>query len=324
VIAESNGVYADRSEYAADALWDRLASDAVARDRAAAEGRGGRRSAAGAAPGVRDEPRTLALAAGAVLAVDSRPIEDALTLGAWAAEDVPTTAVTPHHGVSFGLHNRDLPSLFALDLLCRIAVERRGPAPWAEYVAALRPAVAEVSRVFHGMEEPKPSPTRRSVGFPKPDSDSGKSYDRFVSAFVGNGIEGPLVLLGLAAPVRDIDRALLPTDAGVAVLRGMVAAGLHGDVPHPAGAAALWWAHLGHYSPEEHAAWRRLLVAATRRPSRQSLVASFPEWNGSLADTNVMGLVSRSREWGLLEPGLVDGRYQVTQLGARARENLQG
>jgi hypothetical protein len=171
-------------------------------------------------------------------------------------------------------------------------------------------------------EAPKSSGTRASVGFPKLENGLSKSFDRFVSAFVGNGIDGPLVMLGLAAPVRDLDRAMLPTDAGVSVLRSMISAGVDGRLPHPARAAELWWAHVGRNCPDEYSAWRRMLVAAGRRPSRQGLVASFPEWAGSLADTNVMGLVSRSREWGLLEPELVDRRYYLTLLGSRAREDF--
>ena len=35
-----------------------------------------------------------------------------------------------------------------------------------------------------------------------------------------------------------------------------------------------------------------------------------------MAETNCTGYVSRSREWGLVEPELVDGRYRLTQLGS--------
>jgi hypothetical protein len=320
-IAESDTAYADRSEYAADALWDKLARDGVTRDRVPARGSGGRGGLA-VELDVPHEDLPFEIEAGLTPGLSGRVVEDVLALGAWSSEDVPTIPVEPHNGVSFGLHNRDLPSLFALDRLCRIAVDRRGPTPWSEYIASLRPAVAEASRLLRRAEGPKPSGTRASVGFPKQENGLSKSFDRFVSAFVGNGMDGPLVMLGLAAPVRDLDRAMLPTDAGVSVLRSIISAGVDGRLPHTARAAELWWAHVERNCPDEHSAWRRMLVAAGRRPSRQGLVASFPEWVGSLADTNVMGLVSRSREWGLLEPELVDRHYHLTLLGSRAREDF--
>lgn len=59
----------------------------------------------------------------------------------------------------------------------------------------------------------------------------------------------------------------------------------------------------------EQQAWAKILRELGTGPTRAELVSRFP---GSKDETNCMGFVSRSREWGLLEPRLVNGRYLLT------------
>jgi hypothetical protein len=120
--------------------------------------------------------------------------------------------------------------------------------------------------------------------------------------------------MGLAGLV-DSDM-VAPTKLGLAVLQAVAAAGITPRPPHPSGAWIAFRTHIARVLPADLRMLILVLRAIAERPSPEDLVAQFvAEWGGSMAQTNVSGYVSRAREWGLIQPSLVDGRYTLTEHG---------
>ena len=65
------------------------------------------------------------------------------------------------------------------------------------------------------------------------------------------------------------------------------------------------------------------MEAVAEGPTRVELAGQFnqwrPDWSPALSNTNAAGFVARAREWGLLEPKLVDSRYALTEFGETYR-----
>lgn len=156
------------------------------------------------------------------------------------------------------------------------------------------------------------------TSFPKPGPKLAASVDRFVAAAVGSNrrSDGPFFVLGLADFVNGEHDRLAPTYNALRALSDLIDCGLNPRLPQPAAATQRWWSFLASAAPVEQAAWKKVLQVINHMPDRNQLVSHFPEWPGQTASTNTIGFVSRSREWGLVEPKLVDGRYQLTDLGA--------
>lgn len=125
--------------------------------------------------------------------------------------------------------------------------------------------------------------------------------------------EGPFHVFGMAAFVDG--QRLAPTERGLALLARLLDVGLTDELPQRPEAFSPWWSFLGEVAPAERRAWAKVLLELRTEPTRVELISRFPEWPRSKAETNCMGFVSRSREWGLVEPRLSDGRYLVTTLG---------
>jgi hypothetical protein len=297
-ILASSGGYQDRNEFVTEAIRDRLAEEAAA-----------------ITDGRPDQDRVSRSAGAPPLPL----------FGRWEPRSVFTVESGPGEGVNFGLHNRDLPSLWALDRLVVLVCQAGGPVPWVDFVEDLRDAAIRVGEWLRSRDIDRRTGPRVGIGFPKPGAKVEQSVDRFVAANVGvNGRrpEGPFFVLGLAAFV-DTDRSLLaPTRQGVDVLASLVEHGLGHVLPQPEPALQRWWSFIETMAPEEHAAWQKVLRVLSDHPTRTDLMAAFPEWRGATADTNSAGFVSRSREWGLAEPDLIEHRYRLTALGGMVLEGL--
>lgn len=314
-ILASGGGYQDRNEFVTEAIGDRLNEEAALA--------GGEPSPSGAADRaqppahlVSPTPAAGELDAVAPSPADGRARGAMASLGTWRRNGACTLPARRSDGVSFGLHNRDFPTLWALDFLATMA--SGSPARWERFEAAVREQGAALGGRLRLDDVSAPAPLAAGVGFPKPGLKRFGSVDRFIAAMVGSQRrgDGPLFDLALADFADPAHETVAPTDAALDALGDMVEAGLGGGLPHPAAAFARWWMHLGHWAPAEQAAWRKVLRVVAQRPTRLELVARFPEWRGSTADTNTTGFVSRSREWGLVTPEMDDGRYTLTDLGA--------
>jgi len=62
---------------------------------------------------------------------------------------------------------------------------------------------------------------------------------------------------------------------------------------------------------------------ATNRTHAGRAHLAVPRVAHTTAETNCMGFVSRSREWGLVLPRLLDGRYLLTTLGVALVEQAE-
>lgn len=305
-ILGSGGAYQDRSEFVTEAIRDRLTEEA-------------------AATGGKSEPTADSISTNEPDDMEQAPpgidgSEDALRLGAWSPAGTYTVAARSGDEVSFGLHNRDLPTLWALDRLASMCAN--GPVRWDEYIIRIRAESALTGEQLRLQDLARANRIKAGLGFPKPGPRVDQSIDRFVAAMVGSlkRRDGPLFGLGLVGSPEHERHQLAPTIAGLETLRALIDDGLGSTLPHPALALERWWGYLGNWAPSEHAAWTKVLTVVREEPTREELVARFPEWPRTTADTNTTGFISRSREWGLVEPELQERRYQLTELGMVAAD----
>lgn len=325
-IVGSRGAYIDRNEFVAEAVWDRLNEDA----------------AHGGTSGTTDSlaSRTAATDSAADLAAPGKPpLGDAgaseATGDEWVADPfaflgeigrrvvVPTLPRRRAEDTIFGLHNRDLPTLWSAAHLARMAATEGGPVPWASFTTRLRAEAQRLGAYLRDVDQRGGVAVKASVGFPKSGEKARSSEDRFITTAVGaptrTGLAGPALLLGLVAPEdgQEARPAIAPTPEALGLLGDLVDAGFGIALPQPEIAARRWLVHVATCAPAEYAAWLQVLEAIADKPTRGELLTRFPLWRGTTADTNTAGYVSRGREWGLVVPDLSDGRYRLTPLGER-------
>jgi hypothetical protein len=116
------------------------------------------------------------------------------------------------------------------------------------------------------------------------------------------------------------------TSAGRELLTALEAVSL--EMPHPPGLAERFFAHLRAFAPQDWWGFTTLLEAVEAGTTRVELVELFqraqPTWNESKNATNAAGYVARAREWGLVEPKQVDGRYALTPFGKHQLDEERG
>lgn len=88
--------------------------------------------------------------------------------------------------------------------------------------------------------------------------------------------------------------------------------------PHPSDAARRFFQHLSDFAPGDLDGLLTIVSAVLARPTRKQLLESaaehWTELSTSELATDVAGYVARAREWGLIAPQQVDGRYMETGL----------
>jgi len=241
---------------------------------------------------------------------------EAWSWGRWRGTAVAAVPDRKGKGSNFGLHNRDLPTLWALDQLASQVADLGEPVPWKDFIRFLHAQAQMAGEWLRERDRAQPHTLRAATGFPKPGPKASLSEDRFVMANVAHRAssrEGPFQVLGLAGFV-DGER-IAPTEQGLRLLGRLLDAGLCEEVPHAPEVFHRWWSYLEEAAPGERTAWAGVLRELRTGPTRIELISRFPEWPGTTAETNCMGFVSRSREWGLVQPKLLDGRYLLTALG---------
>jgi Arc/MetJ-type ribon-helix-helix transcriptional regulator len=225
----------------------------------------------------------------------------------------------------FGLHNRDYPSIWAAHQLAELArsepillsdyldeVTRRA---WL-YADTLRPLEHELNR-------------KLTIMFPrnlrKPQS-ADEGFRTFAIGSVNNrgGDERPTASGPLFAwkvcQLRSNGRLLVGlTGQGYKLLRALD--GISLDLPHPPEMAEHFFAHLREYARGDWWGFETVLKAVAEEPDRNALLAHFraaqPDWSNAVVGTNSQGYVGRAREWGLIEPKQIQGRYLLTDFGRR-------
>lgn len=279
-IVRSAGGYLDRAEFIAEAISDRLDED----------------EAAAAAPAA---PEPVRIGGG--------------SFGDWLDDNPATLPAADGPAENFGLHNRDFPTLWALDCLGRAVAEHGAPVGFGEFVAELMPRAWEMGRELAGANGGS-----AASGFPTNAKRRAAAEQRFATHAIGvtgaRGNSGPLFVFGLVG--LDGYRAA-PTDAALRLVLALREIGFT-PPPFAPGGWEAFSQHLAEAAPLELEAWLSVLGSLVDGPTRTELVARSTRWPGSTAATNAASYVARGREWGLVEPQLVDGRYRLTEFGRSA------
>lgn len=288
VIAAS-GSYASRSEFVADAIDGHLAE---LRAQQAVEGVSGPRlERTNAAPGVMKPRAPVA----AILSVSGHTptVEH---LGSCKAE--PT----------WGMHNRDFPTLWALTHLSRATHATGEPVAFVDWLPEVVTDAWDLGRRL-------PTDKFDLSGFPTNAAKREASEGRFVKFFIGDGPGmGPLFDLGLAG--SDEDGRVAPTPAGLVLLTEIEGFSCERGRGIPQKWTRAYLRHIARYAPADLAFMSEVLAHIRsgeddRTRLMQATADTHPDWSESVVDTNVAGFIARSREWGLLLPRQHKGRYAM-------------
>ncbi len=188
-ILASAGAYQDRNEFVTEAVRDRLTEDVAAQ------------VGAGRHVSVRE------------LSTSTAQPDGLQMFGRWRAGAPCTVDAPPGTGVNFGLHNRDLPSLWALDRLAAMTLGQGGPVAWSDFTEIVGRDALALGELLRMHDLGQPSGLRAGVGFPKPGAKADRSVERFLAGNVGtNGRrpEGPFVVLSLAAFIDPDHQSIAP------------------------------------------------------------------------------------------------------------------
>lgn len=312
LIIASRGAYADRSEFLAEALRDRIEAE---EERLREQGdNGGDPEAAVAA----EVEQTADGEAPASPAVDALPaLSPAVEFGDWLDREVPALPVAPGPAINFGLHNRDYPTLLAADWLGRLSAEVGEPVAWPRFTRAVIEWAWTFAEKLKSEDLDRPRGAKVAAGFPtnrkKREATEARFRDHFLGTIDKRRNHGPLFVFGLVG--LDGQRGAL-SEAGVELLRELREAGVGAGPPFAPTAWQAFASHLRAHAREEFDSWLRVLAIVAEKPDRETLVNRCDWWTGAAADTNSMSLIARGREWGLVELALDEGHYQLTDLGA--------
>jgi len=224
----------------------------------------------------------------------------------------------------FGLHNRDFPSLWALHKLASAAQD--APVEIEDFYRQLLADAWEFGTVLSRLTDG--TGKKHSALFPT-NADKPKSAEEAFRTFavgdyrvtkVGEVLtSGPLFawkVAGIAAQAGRLQIAV--TAPGWDLLQSCV--GIDVTQPHSQSAANTFLEHLMKHAPGDWAGFAGVLKSigpegAQRSELLERLQVVGFSWTESELSTNASGYVARCREWGLLEPKQVKGRYLLTDYG---------
>jgi hypothetical protein len=218
-----------------------------------------------------------------------------------------------------GLHNRDYTSIWALSQLAELL--RESPQP----LAATLSEVTERAWEFAGRVRPHDAGAELKLTalFPTNRAKAQSASGQFRAFAIGTVREsagrlhgdGPLFVWG-ALQARHVPNNV---EVGLTATGWELLAAVDGislRLPHAPELAGRYLAYLRQHAPADFAGLVFALRGAAERMARAELIASYqesyPTWTEAQASTNAAGYVARGREWGLIEPKLVERRYRPT------------
>jgi hypothetical protein len=295
---EKSGAYADRNEFLADAIQGHLAELLGGTERQTTVRR--ERS-------VSPEPSPVAFGLGILTPLPP---------------EVPTMDVdgSTSAGPTWGMHNRDFPTLWAAAHLGTAAAKAGRHLAFTDWSKDVIAAAWQLARALDGSRFD-------TSGFPSNDSKPGASEGRFMRFFVGVvGGTGPLFDLGLAGS-RDGEVAV--TTNGLRLLRALEGFGCDPDQEVRVAWSRSFLSHLARHAPADLRFMRLVLdLVLAGNSSRTELVEAagvqHPDWSDAVLATNVAGYVARAREWGLMARKQEQGRYVVNDGAMDLLEQVAG
>lgn len=232
-----------------------------------------------------------------------------------------------------GLHNRDYVSIWALHRLARYTTA--GPIAFDDYLHRVTQAAWFFGSRLRQLED-ETQIKKLSVLFPTNLAKRPSAERGFQSFAVGSVVrQADSGILSAAGPLfawRAIQVAAADsvpvglTDLGWRLIRELD--GISLELPHAPALTTRFLEYLAGNAPGDRWGFDHLVRSATDGPDREELVRSFaerhPDWSAATASSVTQGYVARAREWGLLEPRLVDGRYWLTDLGRELAREITG
>lgn len=255
----------------------------------------------------------------------------ALRLPSVAPEVIDVGATSALGEPMLGLHNRDYVSIWALNRLARYTAD--GFISMDDYLRRVTRAAWYFGAQLQTLEA-RTQARKLAVLFPtntakQPSAERG--FQNFAVGGIGRRAEdgqllptGPLFSWHAIQLRVDGDLVVGLTDIGWRLLHDLK--GMSLDLPHSPNLTSRFLAYLTEHAPADRWGFDQILRVVAEGPSRETLVASFadihPKWSASTASSVAQGYIARSREWGLVEPQLVEGRYWPTATGRKYLPDL--
>lgn len=222
-------------------------------------------------------------------------------------------------------HNRDYPSIWAALTIAELTHDRLLP-----FDKVLKETTDRAWRFADGLRQLDASELKPTVLFPTNREKRDAAEAAFRSFAVGTytrdggsiASAGPLFLWGVCQ-VRNDDGVIVVgiTPSGFEFLQKMD--GLDARMPHEASYTGAFFAYIRENAPYDLWGFETICRLTHKKPSRGQLLDGFGAaaqrkgftWTAHQVANYVSGYVSRAREWGLLAPKQIAGRYELTALG---------
>jgi Arc/MetJ-type ribon-helix-helix transcriptional regulator len=236
-------------------------------------------------------------------------------------------AVVSVHEPMYGFHNRDIPTIWALERLAE-----QGPVEIDQFYERVTSEASELAESFRSWERkhgvkvtallPKQGKRSRAGG-------EGRTFQNFALGSVGRkgdtggrNCTGPFFVWGIASLREKDDRILIGiSERGAQLLEKLQ--GLSFNLPHAPTHTRIFLDFVSEWAPDDRWGFDTCLAAIGEQVDRIGLIAKFHsclrrdykgvEWKESVANSIAQGYLGRCREWGLVRQGR--GEYQLTPLG---------
>lgn len=230
-------------------------------------------------------------------------------------------------------HNRDYPSLWAALTIAELT--REGLLPFDKIV---KETTSRAWRFAEGLRSIDAAELKPTVLFPTNREKRDAAEAAFRSFAIGTcSRDGSSIICGGPLFVWGICQAKLENEAIVAgitphgfeLLRSMD--GLDACMPHDEAYANKFFAYVRENAPDDLWGFQMICRLVRDKPSREQLLNGFGAaakrkgftWTAHQIANYVSGYISRAREWGLVVPKLVAGRYELTRFGNVMREEFE-
>lgn len=233
-------------------------------------------------------------------------------------------------GPLLGLHSRDYPSIWALHRMARYTADDL--VRFNTYLESVTEAAWYFGGQLRSLEQRDPGLGKLTALFPTNRAKQPSAVRGFQTFAVGgltgsadSGAltgSGPLFSWGVVGVEAQQGLPSGLTENGWRLLSELD--GLSLDLPHSPRLARLFMSYLAEHAPADWWGFDYLLRAVAGQPTRDEVVEHFQSansrWSAATASSIAQGYVARSREWGLVEPRLVEGRYWLTDNGRELLE----